>query len=58
MDGIDSFTCVCEEGFTGILCETGKALPFYRYILCVITIELSVVFKIYAKHNSMIIIMM
>ena len=25
-DGIDSFTCSCEEGFTGITCQTGKQI--------------------------------
>ena len=29
VDGINSAACVCEEGFTGELCETGKSPPPY-----------------------------
>jgi len=33
MNAVNAFTCVCLEGYTGVLCETGTHLGFLGFIL-------------------------
>ena len=33
IDSLDSFTCECEEGYTGSLCETGEMT------VCLLSVE-------------------
>lgn len=47
-NGINTFSCSCNAGYTGTLCQTGKCWPIYAFINhCLITTRYNMLL---AKH--------
>ena len=51
-DGVNSYTCECADGYTGVICETGMTIYIQTYIIkkttyyCYIIITYNTLLKI------------